>query len=54
MGNFKFNGTSSEDLGLVIQTPPTYSFPERELETVHVPGRNGDLIIDKNNFFLSL
>lgn len=50
MGNFKFNGTSSEDLGLVIQTPPTYSYPERDAETIHVPGRNGDLIIDKNNF----
>ena len=27
MGRFKFNGISSEDFGLVIQTPPTYVYP---------------------------
>lgn len=48
MGNFEFNGKSTKDLGLVIQTPPTYNFPERDLSMVHVPGRNGDLIIDNN------
>lgn len=48
MGNFEFNGKSTKDMGLVIQTPPTYTYPERDLSTVHVPGRNGDLIIDNN------
>ena len=46
MGKFKFNGKISEDFGLVIQTPPTYEFPERDLTVAHVPGRNGDVIID--------
>lgn len=46
MGNLKFNGKSTEELGLVIQTPPSYTFPERDMSSVHVPGRNGDLYID--------
>lgn len=41
-----FNGVSSEDLGLVIQTPPTYEFPDRDMSSTHIPGRNGDLVID--------
>lgn len=48
MGRFKFNGISSEDFGLVIQTPPTYVYPERDLINTHVPGRNGDVVIDNN------
>lgn len=48
MGTLTFNGISTEDLGLVIQTPPTYTFPERDISTVHIPGRNGDLVIDNN------
>lgn len=48
MGKFTFNGKSSESLGLVIQTPPTYTFPDRDMTSSHVPGRNGDLYIDNN------
>jgi len=46
MGKFSFNGKTSEDFGLVVQTPPTYEYPERDLTVAHVPGRNGDIIID--------
>ena len=46
MGKFKFNGHSSDDFGLVIQTPPTYSYPERDLTNNHIPGRSGDIVID--------
>ena len=46
MGNLIFNGISAEDLGLVIQSPPAYTFPAKDLSTTHVPGRNGDLILD--------
>ncbi len=48
MGKFIFNGISSEDFGLVIQTPPTYVYPERDLQVTHVPGRNGDIVVDNN------
>ena len=50
MGKFKFNGILSEDFGLVIQTPPTYVYPERDLTSSHIPGRNGDVIIDNNSY----
>lgn len=43
-----FNDISSNDLGLVIQAPPTYEFPERDMSSTHIPGRNGDLVIDNN------
>lgn len=46
MGNLIFDGVSTEDLGLVIQAPPAYTFPAKDLSTSHVPGRNGDLILD--------
>lgn len=50
MGNLIFNGISSEDLGLVIQAPPSYEFPEKDYETIHVPGRTGDIVIDKHSY----
>ena len=50
MGNLIFNSISTEDLGLIIQAPPVYTFPSKDLSTQHVPGRNGDLIIDNKSF----
>lgn len=41
-----FNDISSADLGLVIQAPPTYEFPERDMASTHIVGRNGDLVVD--------
>ena len=46
MGNFKFGENSTKDFDLVIQAPPTYNFPEKDVTVEHIPGRNGDLIID--------
>lgn len=48
MGNFKFGDHATKDFDLVIQEPPAYNFPEKDLTTEHIPGRNGDLIIDNN------
>lgn len=48
MGNFKFGEHSTKDFDLVIQAPPTYNFPEKDVTVEHIPGRNGDLIIDNN------
>ncbi len=50
MGNLIFNSISTEDLGLIIQAPPVYTFPSKDLSTEHVPGRNGDLIIDNKSY----
>mgnify|MGYP007022361909 CR=1 FL=1 len=46
MGIVIFNGVSSTDLHTLVQHPPEYAFPEKDCETTHVPGRNGDIIID--------
>lgn len=50
MGKFEFNGKSTEEFGLVIQTPPDYTYPQRDVSTVHVPGRTGDLHLDNGSF----
>lgn len=49
-GSFKFNEVSSEDLGLFIQVPPSYTFPTRDISSVTIPGRNGDLYIDNGSY----
>lgn len=50
MGLVIFNGISSQDYGIQVEHPPDYQVPARDFETVHVPGRNGDLVIDKGSF----
>lgn len=49
-GYFKFNGIKSSDLGLLVQFIPTYKFAEKEFNTVTIPGRNGNLVVDKGIF----
>lgn len=50
MGNVTFNNIDSNSLDIIIQSPPTYLYPERDVETKHIPGRNGDLVIDNKCF----
>lgn len=52
MGHKKliFNGVSSEELGLVIQSDPVYNYPEKDVTSTHVPGRNGDILIDTGSY----
>lgn len=50
MGNIIFNGISSKDIGLEVETFPTYEIPKREYQVYHVPGRNGDIIIDSGTY----
>lgn len=50
MGVIVYNGSSSRDFGLEVWQAPDYQIPERDYEAVHVPGRDGDLIIDKESF----
>ncbi len=50
MGKIIFNNISSEDLGLVVQTPPSYEFPAKDVESTHIIGRNGDIIIDNGSY----
>lgn len=50
MGMILFNGVSSKDVGIEVETFPTYDIPEKEYEAIHVPGRNGDIIIDNGTY----
>lgn len=46
MNFFVFNGQSSLDFGIRIESYPDVSFPERIYESYQVPGRSGDLVFD--------
>lgn len=50
MGVIIFNGESSLDYRIQVESPPDYKTNPREFETVHIPGRNGDLLIDKGGY----
>lgn len=50
MGFIIFNGISSKDYHIQVEHPPGYDTPERDYEVVHVPGRNGDVVIDKGSY----
>jgi len=50
MGNMKFRGLDTKDLGLIIQYKPEYTYPTKDVTTEHIPGRNGDLHIDNKSW----
>lgn len=50
MGIIVFNNKSSKDIGLEVETFPEYIAPERIYDVVHVPGRNGDVVIDTGTY----
>ena len=50
MGVIIFNGFSSADKGIQIESPPNYEFPEKDYEFVHIPGKSGDIVIDKGSY----
>lgn len=53
MGVITYNGISSSEYGILVEHPPGYHIPERDYEYIHVPGRNGDLLIDKGSYLNS-
>lgn len=50
MGVIIFNEKPSCDYGIYVEKPPMYALPERDYEVVHIPGRNGDLVIDNGSY----
>lgn len=50
MGLIVYNGVSTDDYDIQVEYFPDYEIPEREYEAVHVPGRNGDILIDKGSY----
>lgn len=47
---FTFNGTNSSAFEMYCSNGGTYDAPERDVSTVVVPGRNGELTIDNGRF----
>lgn len=45
-----FDGTSSRDFEVWISGNGTFDAPERDVESIAIPGRNGDLHIDNERF----
>lgn len=51
MRNFiVFNGKSFVDFGVYISGTGTFDAPERDTETIEIPGRNGNLTIDHGRY----
>lgn len=50
MGVIIYNGISSEELGIVVETAPNYEIAERDYDVISVPGKNGDYVIDRGCF----
>ena len=50
MGIIVYNGKSSQDYSILVEHPPGYEYPEKDLEITHVPGRNGDVVYDTGSY----
>lgn len=50
MNFFTLDGVSSEKYGVILSGDGAYGAPARSVETVSVPGRNGDLIFDNGRY----
>ena len=48
--NLTFGGVNTADYGIYLTGAGTFSAPERDVEYVAVPGRNGDLLIDNGRW----
>lgn len=46
----EYDGANSLDNGVYISGEGAYNAPERAVEKISIPGRNGDLIIDRGRF----
>lgn len=45
-----FDGKSSRDYGIYITGQAVYNAPERDVEMINIPGRNGSFALDKGRF----
>lgn len=47
---FTFAGQYSGTYGVYIQEPAVFDAPERDVEMIAIPGRDGELVLDKGRF----
>ena len=45
-----FDGEDSRDYGVYITGQAVFNAPEREVEMISIPGRNGQFALDKGRF----
>ena len=45
-----FGGVDSRDYGIYISGEGVFNAPERDVEVVNIPGKDGDLLIDRGRF----
>ena len=51
MSFFEFAGMSTAAIpGLLVEAKSIYGLPERDIDRIHVPGRNGDVLIDYGSY----
>lgn len=50
MGVVWYNGVPSTDMGIIVEHPPSYQIPARDYEVLSIPGRNGDIFVDKGTY----
>ena len=50
MNYFIYDGKKSSDFGVYISGSGTYGGPERDMEAVSIPGKNGDLLLDNGRW----
>lgn len=48
--NYNDHSTDTLTPKIYIESPPDYQIPEVDAETIHVPGRNGDIIIQTGGY----
>lgn len=47
---FTLDDTQSKAMGIIISGESTYGAPIRDIETISIPGRNGDIVIDHGRY----
>lgn len=50
IGSFYFKGINSKDMGIYISGSGTFNAPERDIQRVEIPGKDGELLIDNKRF----
>ena len=50
INRFVYKNVSSADMGLIITDAPHVTSPERDIELISVPGKDGDIINDNGKF----
>lgn len=50
MGTITLNGVSSDSIGIKVSTYPDYEYPDKNVEVINIPGRNGEVLYDLGTY----